>query len=316
MNLSKYEDSTEDSIDTLIIINQKSGNFKALNYLNYIKNDIKKKYIVFISDKKIDTFNLLKFIDLNKIKYVIGMGGDGTINQILESVLKLSPNLVLGHIPAGTGNGLAASIIYQNNLDYSLKNSITCINNNNTKKIDISKVKFDNDIEYNSILAISIGFISNLDINTEFLRFLGSSRYYLGSIIGLYQMKSYYLEIEYLNQFNQWNSIKNRFILFWASNVSHPSYDVFISPEIKYDDGYHHIILINDSISRLDLLKILLSLDQGTILDNPNVNYIKTKKYKVSVDPSEEGILTIDGEKSIYKSFKVEVINKNVNLLC
>ena len=59
------------------------------------------------------------------------MGGDGTINQILESVLKINSNLVLGHIPAGTGNGLAASIIYQNNLDYSLKRDLLFKNNKN-----------------------------------------------------------------------------------------------------------------------------------------------------------------------------------------
>ena len=122
-------------------------------------------------------------------------------------------------------------------------------------------------------------------------------------------MNSYYLEIDYLDINNQWNSIKDRFLLFWATNVSHPSYDVFISKDIKYNDEYHHLILIDESISRIEMLKILLNLDQGNILDNPNVKYIKTQKYKVKVDPAENGILTIDGEKVEYQNFNVNMID-------
>lgn len=300
--------------NTLIILNQNSGNFKALSIFNKIKNSIENNYLVFISDKKDDTFNLLKTIDKNQIEYIIGVGGDGTINQILECVLSVNPKIILGHIPAGTGNGLSASILYQNKLDYSIDHSITAINNNKVNKIDIAKVEFQK-YKRHSFLAISIGFISNLDINTEFLRSIGSYRYYLGSLIGLYQMKSYHLEIDYLDQNHNWNKIKDRFILFWATNVSHPSYDVFISKHIRYNDGYHHLILINDSISRIEMLKILLSLDQGKIIDNPNVKYIATKKYKVLVNENENGILTIDGERESYKSFKVNIESDNIGIL-
>ena len=298
-----------DSIDTLVILNQKSGNFKALESFNYFKNNLKNNYLIFISEKKNDTFNILNLIELKNIKYVLGVGGDGTINQILETIILKNPEIILGHIPAGTGNGLAASILFQNNLDYSFENSINCINNKSIKDINVSEIEFDNK-KLHSFLALSIGFISNLDINTEFLRILGSFRYYLGSIVGLYRMNSYYLEIDYLDNNNQWNSIKDRFILFWATNVSHPSYDVFISKNINYQDEYHHLILIDESISRIDMLKILLSLDQGNILDNPNVKYIKTNEYKVKVDPSENGILTIDGEMVNYQNFKVNMKKK------
>jgi sphingosine kinase len=300
--------------NTLIILNQNSGNFKALSIFNKIKHSIKNNYLVFISDKKNDTLNLLKTINQNQIEYVIGVGGDGTINQILECVLSINPKIILGHIPAGTGNGLSASILYQNKLDFSITNSIMAINKNKINKIDIAKIEFQK-YERHSFLAISIGFISNLDINTEFLRLIGSYRYYLGSIIGLYQMKSYYLEIDYLDQNDNWNKIKDRFILFWAINVSHPSYDVFISEHIKYNDGYHHLILIDDSISRIDMLKILLSLDQGTIIENPNVKYIVTQKYKVLVDENDNGILTIDGERESYKNFKVNIEPEKIDIL-
>lgn len=301
------------NINTIIILNLNSGNFKALSLFNKIKKLIGKNYLVFISEKKEDTFNLLKLIN-NNIKYIIGVGGDGTINHILECVLSINSNIIIGHIPAGTGNGLTASILYRNNLPYTLENCASTLKKNKIDKIDIAQIDFDTTIR-NSFLAISIGFISNLDINTEFIRFIGSYRYYLGSIIGLIKMNSYYLEIEYLDINKRWNQIKDRFILFWATNVSHPSYDVFISNHIKYNDGYHHIILINDSITRVDMLKILLNLDQGKILNNPNVKYIITNNYKVKVKPSEQGILTIDGEKTAYKDFKVKLRSNKIDIL-
>jgi len=302
------------NIDTLFIVNQKSGTHNSLNLLNKLNNNIKEKGLILISNQKKDTDNLLKCIDTKNLKKIIGVGGDGTINQILESSIDHNKDIVFGHIPTGTGNGLAASILYNNNLDYNIENSMVPFLNNSIKNIDIAEIKTKDKILH-SFLAISIGFISDLDIQTEFLRFLGSFRYYLGSIYGLYQMKKYNIELSYLNFTNdQWENLSDDFIMLWASNVSHPSYDVFLSNDIKFDDGYHHLFLIKNSISRLDLLYILLNLDSGNICDNPNVIYIKTNHYKIKVNSDDNGILTVDGEKIDYQDIEVKVNNKSAKI--
>lgn len=314
------------SIDTIYIVNPSSGRFNGLTIFNKIKYLINHQYILIITTRRNDTQSLIKNLDPNKIKRIIGIGGDGTIKEILEAIIETKNNYIFGHIPTGTGNGLAASILHKNNLPYTIENSLKPIINYQSNYIDIATVEINNSFHH-SFLAISIGFISDLDINTEYLRFIGSYRYYIGSLIGLYKMKSYDLDIDYLVEGDNsdtltlndkipesWHNIKGRFIMFWACNVTHPSYDVFISDNIKMDDGFHHLILIPDSISRYELAKILLNLENGNILNHPKVINIKTKQYRVNVNTNQDGLITIDGENVGYTDIHVNVNNKNMKV--
>ena len=161
------------------------------------------------------------------------------------------------------------------------------------------------------------------------MRYIGSFRYYLGSIYGLYQMKTYnitmsYKELDDNNEYDlninseiplEWNCISGEFIMLWACNVTHPSYDVFISPDIKFDDGFHHIVLIRNNITRWELLWILLELDKGNIMKHPKVICIKTNEYIINVDSNDEGIITIDGENIGYENIHVKVNNKHMKIV-
>lgn len=42
----------------------------------------------------------------------------------------------------------------------------------------------------------------------------------------------------------EWVTIEDDFKVFWASNVSHPSYNVHLSPKSKMNDGIFHIIVV------------------------------------------------------------------------
>ena len=318
------------TLDTLFIVNPSSGKFNALNIFNGIKPSLNKNFILLVTTSKRDTKNLINSIDCSKINKIIGVGGDGTIKEIMEAIINKgnpSKKISFGHIPAGTGNGLAASIMYNNKLEYNLKNSIIPFNNNNIKNIDISTVESNNCIHH-SFLALSIGFISDIDINTEFMRFIGSFRYYLGSIYGLYKMQTYNLKLFYndTNNYlenitlkdkipNEWKSITGDFIMMWAVNVTHPSYDVFINSNIKFNDGFHHIILIRNNITRWELLWILLELDKGNIIEHPKVIYLKTKQYRIIVNKDDNGIITVDGEDIGYNNVHVNVKNEYMNIV-
>ncbi|VVU94423.1 Diacylglycerol kinase catalytic domain [seawater metagenome] len=302
----------------IYILNPTSGRSKSQDIFNKVKHVVKKEELVLTTTEKDQAYKVLSKINLTNIDNIIGIGGDGTIKEIVEAVLENESKkntLSIGHIPAGTGNGLASSILFLNHKPYNLDNSIKPITNNEKKiqEIDIACVKTEKN-QYHSFLSLNVGFISDLDILTEFLRFLGSFRYYLGAVWCLIWMKTFKITLNYLLDNDEWKKIDDEFIVLWACNLSHPSFDVFISPEIKFDDGYHHILLLRKDISRWEMLMLLLNLDKGTVLNHPKALYIKTKKYEVKIK-SKDAIVSIDGEKVEDMDYKIEILNKRLNIL-
>ena len=89
----------------------------------------------------------------------------------------------------------------------------------------ITSPEFSNEIY--SFLAISWGFISDLDIKTEWMRSLGSFRFDLGAVWNIIRKPKYKGRLSFYNEDNKEIVIKNNFIHLWACNTSHASYSTF-----------------------------------------------------------------------------------------
>jgi sphingosine kinase len=303
-------------IKTLYVLNPTSGRSNAEQIFNEIKPYINNEYITLVTKEKNQAYDVLSSIYLDNIDQIIGIGGDGTIKEIIEAIKnnKNFNNISVGHIPAGTGNGLAASIMYSNGYKYNLMNSLIPIKNKTIGNIDVAEITTEKK-KYHSFLAISLGFISDLDINTEVLRWMGSFRYNIGAIIGLFNMQTYHAKIEYKkNDSKEWEELEEEFLMIWACNLSHPSHDVFISDCIKFDDGYHHLAIIKNNITRWEMLWLLLNMNDGKMLEHNKVIYIKTKEYKINV-LDKKAIITIDGEKIKENNLHVKVNNEDIKII-
>ncbi len=309
-------------------ISGRSNTKKIFDKYNFI---IKENDLILFTKKKHEAIHYLSNINLENIDKIIGVGGDGTIQEIIEGLILNSTfnktNTCIAHIPTGTGNGLAASVQFLNNQKFNIINSIKSLSRKEKKIQSMNLAKIESKYnKYNSFLSFGIGFISNLDINTEFLRFLGSFRFYLGAIYELFFMKSYKLKISYSLKKNNkqinydseipknWKTIVGNYVMLWSCNLSHPSWDVFISDEIKFDDSLHHIILIENTITRWEMLNILLNLDNGMILNNKNVIYIKTNQYRVEIE-DKNALINIDGEQVINETYHINVGYQNIDVL-
>lgn len=93
------------------IINPVSGSGKGLSLWKQVQKELDKnnlKYSFGISDYHQHTIELVKQQYQDGIRNFIGVGGDGTINEMVNAVMSIdnssNQNIVLGLIPVGTGN--------------------------------------------------------------------------------------------------------------------------------------------------------------------------------------------------------------------
>ena len=143
-----------------------------------------------------------------------------------------------------------------------------------------------------SRLSISWGIISNIDIDTEWMRCLGHYRFDLGGIYQVLYNPSYRGKLSFEIE-GETTTIERDFSFVWAGNVSHASSDVTIFPDAKLNDNKIHLAFVFNDVSRIDLIKILLGLSDGSYLSHDKVHYFKVDKFNLD---TLDGKIVVDGE--------------------
>jgi len=283
----------------LIIINKNLINSEKI-FNQYVLPQLKKKICNCTIAENIDS--IFYFNDYDGI---IAIGGDGTLVPIIYTIVNHNLLLPIRHIPAGSGNGLSRSFLHEKKIDYNIENA--CILDKEIETIDMSLFILNN--KQISFLSITWGIISDIDFETEWMRYLGEYRFTLGAIYFLYSNQSYYGQLDYLDENNKLITITGEFIYFVASNTSHISTNAYSMPFSKLGDDIIHITYLKKPFNRFKLLQILLSLSEGTHLKY--LHYIKTKKFCLKTNG---GRIMSDGENIDTNKIDVEIHPKKIKL--
>ena len=96
------------------IINPKSKSGKGLAVWNTVKQELDKRkieYRYYVTRRKSHATKFTKEICSNNegINYIVAVGGDGTVNEIINGINDYS-KVILGYIPTGSGNDLAKGL--------------------------------------------------------------------------------------------------------------------------------------------------------------------------------------------------------------
>ena len=232
--------------------------------------------------------------DISCYDAVIVVGGDGILHEILQGIHRrpdtpsILSSLKFGIVGTGTCNGLAKSLQHASHITkneyYTIRESIFLICKGLTSLMDLALYHTLTKKEsYLGFLTFSWAIISDIDFESEILRFIGSFRMELWSAWRCLNLKTYHGIFSYLPPSSapsltydksvledsdltpEWKTIKDEFILFWVSQVTHASYNVHNSPSSKLNDGlFKALIIRKNKCSRLKLILIMLKLEFGT----------------------------------------------------
>lgn len=133
-------------------------------------------------------------------------GGDGLLYEVVNGIMErpdwsgMFSQIKLGIIPCGSGNGLAKSISHAFNEPYDqnpvLVSTLNIVRGISTP-LDLVRVETKNQVMY-SFLSIGWGLISDVDIESERLRSIGSQRFTVYSVAKLIGLKSYRGRLSYM----------------------------------------------------------------------------------------------------------------------
>ena len=231
------------------------------------------------------------------------IGGDGTMHEIINGMLWREDKLTIpiGLVTGGTGNSL------MHDLDcLAPKDCAKRIVKNNLRPIDIMKIDSNGETIY-SFNIVGWGLVTDVGLYAEKLRWLKGLRYDIAAIMEVMIRRNRFAKLVFDN-----NVVNSNFIFVIGCNTVHTGKAMKMAPDAILNDGKIDLIIVNTA-SRIELLKLFPKLFNGDHVKSPLVQYEKVKTF--SIIPSKVSTLNIDGELIGATPLHVQVLEKKLNLL-
>ena len=224
-----------------------------------------------------------------KVKIVVAIGGDGTINEV-ASVLK-GTNIALGIVPIGSGNGLAR------HLKIPL-NSLTAIDrvlNGTITEIDTCTI---NEIPFFCTAGIGLDAQVAYDFSLQNRR--GFSTYIITAIKVFIAYKSIDFKIFTANK-----SFNNTAFAITFANASQYGNDAIVAPESKIDDGLLDMVILKP-FSVFNSIFLAIRLFNNSFSKSKFVKTIKGKVFNI-ITENKSCIIHFDGEPKLLNTNEIIV---------
>lgn len=177
----------------LIGINPNSGQKKAREMFESVHKIFKSNgiiYEVYETKMRNDFSNYLENMQLDKLKSfdaIFCFSGDGLVHEVINGFAKrkdfdMQQNpITIAHFPSGSGCALSENIARFSNTESDINSVVYAVCHWRTLSLPIFKYKItthDGSVEeVFGFLSLSLGFFADVDIGSEFLRFMGSARF-------------------------------------------------------------------------------------------------------------------------------------------
>ena len=291
-------------MEHIILVNPIAGTKKGEKYAIRIQKLLEKynieSYIHVSKYPKHLTILAKQLASKNKCRFY-SVGGDGTLNEIMQGVIGTDSEIVV--IASGTGNDFLRSVSRYRSMRKIIKNSINAL----AVPVDIIKMNKD---KY-CLNILSAGFDAMIGKNIDKFRWIplvnGTVKYNLSIIYTLFQNKNFRFKVRLNN-----NVIKQNFTLVAISNGKFYGGGVCPSPEAKIDDGLLDICVV-DSTSLITKIILLPKYKSGKHLELKQIKMFKTDK--ISIVSNKRFPVNIDGEIFYTRKLKCEVLPKCINVV-
>ena len=292
-----------------IITNPVAGRGNALQYQAWLSSELTElglQCTTHVTEKARDGFYITQKICENPSDCmgIIGIGGDGTIQEVVAGLAKTFCNnatdtipIPLGIFPGGSGNDFAMAIEggknaykkkYRNNKEFIARCVAKRIATNTVKRVDLIQA---NDEAY--LVAGNIGIDARIVHNAiELKPKFGGQAYLVAAYKSIMQHKNIPLEINI-----DGHKITQDVTLVAICNNRTYGGGLCIAPSAKFDDGKITLCIVNGmSRTKLGVLFPSLLIEKHTRLKD--ISFINCEEVCITLPTASETTLCLDGNLS------------------
>lgn len=201
---------------------------------------------------------------------IIVAGGDGTLNRVVNIMMKHNVDVPLGIIPAGTSNDFATHLKISTDFVECAKRILE----GEPEFVDIGRV---NDSYFVNVLSAGLFASTSYKTDKKLKEKFGQLSYFMTAATQTFQYEPLRLKIETEDAVYEEKAAV--FVIFNGSSVGR--IDKF-TDNSSVQDGKLDLVLLRDCKLN-DIVKIVGEIEDRTYLENPNVIYMREGKYKISL---------------------------------
>lgn len=228
---------------------------------------------------------------------VVAVGGDGTINEVGRGLV--GSEVLLGIIPAGSGNGFARNF----KIPLSIRKSIELLRQPSLKKIDVGKI---NDHYFFNVAGI--GLDAEISAHFERFGFRGPLPYFY---VGVREFFRYHPESVSL-RLNDHGELHCNTIVLSIANAPQYGNGAIIAPHANPDDGMLDFCVM----SPISIIKAILNLQKlfnGKIDQLEEMNIYRSAGGEILRE--REGYIHTDGDHHWERRrLRIEILPQELSL--
>lgn len=210
---------------------------------------------------------------------VVAVGGDGTINEVVNGIVGLDK--VLGIIPCGSGNDLIKTLGISAVMEHAIEQLAT----RSPKSIDLGTVACSNgrhpEISAKRLFVngVGIGFDAAVAEKTLTFKHLSGTVLYLASVfltLGEYRAPTFKTRMEGLE-------LEGKCLLIAVGNGRCAGGGFYLTPGAQIDDGKLDVCIVGD-LSIMGILKLMPRVMQGAHSNRKEVTMARTRSLSIEAD--------------------------------
>ncbi len=234
------------------------------------------------TQERLDACAAAKYACQQGFDLIVCSGGDGTLNEVIQGVMKSDEKLPIGYLPAGSTNDFARGV----GIPKNITDAVQWIIDGQPFSCDIGSF---NDKYFTYIAAFGAFTEVTYETPQNVKNYLGHAAYILNGLTKLNSIRSYHMKITADNEV-----MEDDYIFGMITNSSSVAGLLSLN-NFLLDDGMYEVTLIKTPNNPIDLQKIIHSLLNIDI--DIDTAYIKSfRASSIYFECSEETQWTIDGE--------------------
>lgn len=277
--------SAKETKRLLFVYNPKAGKGTVVKNLHEIVDAfVKANYLVtvYATQEQGDACRLIQNREPDRYDLLVCSGGDGTLREAVNGLIKSDEIVPVGYIPAGSTNDFAKSL----GLSDNIAEAIDTITRGKPFLCDAGNFNGENFVY---IAAFGLFTEVSYATNQQWKNIFGHVAYILEGVKSLSSIQSYEVQIECDEGARKGNYIYGMI----TNSLSVGGFKNITGKDVSFDDGKFEVVLIRRPATIAELNDIIISLLRQSF-DAVCIQSFKTSHLKLK--SREEVNWTLDGE--------------------